>query len=61
MSEQENEPTQPETQPEGATGDETTTDEGHVSNVTDLPEGAEVDPLTDQQPVPVVEDESHDG
>lgn len=36
-------------------------DEQHVSSATDLPEGAEADPLTDQKPEPVVEQESHDG
>ena len=33
------------------------TDAGHVSTATDLPEGAETDPLTDQRPEPVHESE----
>jgi len=33
------------------------TDAGHVSTATDLPEGAEIDPLTDQRPEPVHESE----
>lgn len=37
-----------------------TADEGHTSTVTDLPEGAEVDPLSDQRPEPVVEKDTYD-
>ena len=33
------------------------TDAGHVSTATDLPAGAEIDPLTDQGPEPVHESE----
>lgn len=35
-------------------------DEQHESTATDLPEGATIDPLTDQRPEPVVEQETHD-
>lgn len=58
--------TEPETQDtpdetETPAEDTPTTDAGHVSSVTDLPEGAEVDPLTDQGPQAVVDKEEHDG
>ena len=55
---------EPDTDTEPDTDDEQTDDEqpGNVpSSVTDLPEGAEVDPLTDARPQPVEEAEPDDG
>lgn len=53
----EQEQTDAETLPE-AEPDESAL-EGHVSTATDLPEGAKIDPLTDQRPEAVQEQERH--
>ena len=65
MSEHEHE-TEPQTGPEPGTDTEPDADDEQAgdeqpsnvpSSVTDLPEGAEVDPLTDARPQPVEEQE----
>lgn len=68
MSEQENETQAPDAPQdetlapaEDAEGQPDAPEQGHASTATDLPEGAEIDPLTDQQPVPVEEKAEHDG
>lgn len=60
MSEQENETPDAPAEDEATTDAPVTPDAGHVSQVSDLPEGAEVDPLTDAGPQAVVDKDEHD-
>lgn len=60
MSEQEQEQQATPTEQPTEQPDEQPTEQAGASTVTDLPEGAEVDPLTDKQPVPVEEAQPSD-